>query len=130
MNLNSMLGWALALLAVFVGWRAYGWQGVLLAVTLTVFWLLLQFSRVLRAMKLAGQAPVGHVPSAVMLNAKLARGMTMMKVTGLTKSLGTKVGDSSDTWCWRDDGGASVTVSFERGRCARWALQRDDLAQP
>jgi hypothetical protein len=55
--------------AVALGYVQYGWPGVVLAVSGIVFWLLLQFTRALRAMRTAGGAPVGHVASAVMLQA-------------------------------------------------------------
>jgi hypothetical protein len=84
--MNPIIGWSLATILVVVAWYSYGWQGVLLSVSVVVFWLLLQFSRAMRAMRQAGQAPVGHVDSAVMLNAKLQPGMTMLQVIGLTSA--------------------------------------------
>jgi hypothetical protein len=65
------LGWLLAVAAVAVGWLGYGWKGVVLAVTVVVFWLLLQFSRALRVMRAGRRRPVGTVPNAVMLHARL-----------------------------------------------------------
>ena len=122
--MNAILGWVLALVLVVLGWRFYGWQGVLLALTATIFWLLLQFSRATRAMKNAGQAPVGHVASAVMLNAKLRPDMTMLQVIGLTKSLGRRLGEGDDAWAWQDDGGSLVSLQFVRGKLARFDLVR------
>ena len=63
--MTSKLGWALVALAFAVGWWAYGWQGLLMALTVTVFWLLLQFSRALRVMKNAADSPVGHVAGVI-----------------------------------------------------------------
>jgi len=122
--MNAILGWVLAVVLVVLGWRFYGWQGVLLAVTATIFWLLLQFSRAMRAMKNAGQAPVGQVASAVMMNAKLRPGMTMLQVIGLTKSLGRRLGEGDDAWAWQDDGGSVVSLQFVRGKLARFDLVR------
>jgi len=121
--MNPLLGWTLAAVAVLAGWKLYGWPGVLMAVSVTTFWLLLQFSRALRAMKLAGQAPVGRVPSAVMLNAKLQVGMTMLKVIGLTRSLGRQQG-SDDVWVWEDEGASRMTLTFQAGKLQRWVLER------
>ena len=73
--MNQTIGWALAVLAIAVGYAGYGWRGVVLGVTVIVFVLLLQFSRTLRVLRGAAQSPVGHVPSAVMLNSKLQRGL-------------------------------------------------------
>jgi hypothetical protein len=92
-----------------------------------VFWLLLQFSRALRAMKLAGQAPVGHVPSAVMLNAKLKPGMTLLQVIQLTRSLGRRAspeGEQPERWEWSDDGGVRIALELRAGKLQRWELQR------
>ena len=128
--MTSTLGWALAALAFAAGGWAYGWQGLLMAATVTVFWLLLQFSRALRVMKSAADSPVGHVASAVMFQSRLKLGLTMMQVVGMTKSLGRKLGDSGDVWRWTDDGGNQVEVVFEDGRCQRWQLLRAAEAEP
>jgi Flp pilus assembly protein TadB len=120
----ATIGWALAVAAVAVGYVGYGWRGVLLAITVVVFWLLLQFSRALRVMRLAAQAPVGQVPSAVMLHAKLHPGMPLMAVIKLTRSLGRKVRDEPETFAWRDESGAEVEIEFDGGRCKVWRLTR------
>ena len=86
-----------------------------------MFWLLLQFSRALRVMRLAAQAPVGQVASAVMLHAALRDGMRLMEVITLTRSLGRKVGDAPETFAWRDASGAAVVVEFVDGALPRLA---------
>ena len=139
--MNAWTGWALAALAVAMGWNQWGWQGVVLAVTLIVFWLLLQFSRSVRVMSQAAQAPVGHVDSAVMLHAKLRTGMRLLDILPLTRSLGQKVdleaasststGAAADeVFEWSDASGARVRVVMARGRCAQWSLLRPDENQP
>jgi len=122
--MDARLGWALAVLATAMGYWAYGWRGVLLAVTVVVFWLLLQFSRALRVLRNAGQAPVGQVPSAVMLHAKLQRGQRLPQILAFTKSLGTKVADDPETFEWRDAGGDAVRIELRAGKLERWSLQR------
>ena len=77
MNKQEVLGWGLGSLAVAVGYVQWGWQGVVLAVTLVVFWLLLQFSRGVRSLREAAGAPVGSVRSAVMLHSRLQAGMNL-----------------------------------------------------
>ena len=124
--MSTKLGWALAALALAAGYLGYGWRGVLLAMTVIAFWLLLQFSRALRVMRLAAHAPVGHVPSAVMLHAQLHAGMQMMNVVKLTRSLGRKQRDEPETFAWRDESGAEVEVEFAHGRCRSWRLTRPD----
>ncbi len=108
----------------FATWRAFAWPGLAFAASAIVFWLLLTLNRAVRVMKNAADSPVGHVASAVMFNAGLARGMTMLKIVTQTKSLGRKAGDGDDDWCWSDDGGASVVLHFDRGRLVRWQLER------
>ncbi len=124
--MDARLGWALAVLATATGYWAYGWRGVLLALTVVVFWLLLQFSRALRVMRQAAQAPVGLVPSAVMLHSKLGKGMRLMDVVAISLSLGQKVCDEPETFAWRDESGAHVEVEFIGGRCLRWRLNRPE----
>jgi Flp pilus assembly protein TadB len=121
-----MLGWALAALMVAVAWQSYGWQGVAFAVSLIVFWLVLQFNRSLRVLKNAANSPVGHVPSAVMFNARLKQGLTLLQVVTMTKSLGRQLSKSPETWQWRDDGGSSVTLVFDKARLKTWTLDRPE----
>jgi uncharacterized protein (DUF58 family) len=127
-GVGALIGWGLAVVAVAAGYALYGWPGVALAFTIIVFWLLLQFSRALRAMRAAAARPVGTVASAVMLQSKLQKGMRLMAVIQLTRSLGLKAGDNPEAWRWADEGGATVTVSFVDGRCTSWELVRADLA--
>jgi hypothetical protein len=131
---NPWIGWGLAFAAFVVGWLSYGWQGIALAFTIVVFWLLLQFNRAVRVMRSAGAAPVGQVPSAVMMNARLHAGMTMMQVVALTRSLGSRqsgdAGAVEEAWRWSDPGGASVTLHFRRGKLDRWELERTAGAEP
>ena len=124
--MNPVLGWALAAAAVAAGWFGWGWPGVALAATVVVFWLLLQFNRVVRAMRRASGQPVGHVASAVMLNAQLQAGMTLLQVIGLTRSLGRRVGEVPEVWAWADPGGVEVRVTLAGGKVQSWTLIRPD----
>jgi hypothetical protein len=125
--MNRSLGWLLAAAALAAGGFLYGWQGVVVALTLVVFWLLLQFNRAVRVMKNAGHAPIGKVPSAVMLNAKLKPGMTMIEIVGITRSLGLEQPPKSDTWTWADEGGSAVTARLDpAGRLLSWHLSRPE----
>jgi hypothetical protein len=121
---SAGVGWALAVVALVVGWIGYGWRGLVLALTVVVFWLLLQFSRTLRVLRSAAGSPVAHVDNAVMLHARLRKGMRLPEVIALTRSLGRKVRDDPETFVWRDGGGDEVTLEFVAGRCQRWQLQR------
>jgi hypothetical protein len=126
--MNPIVGWGLAFVALVAGWLSYGWQGVVMVVSVIVFWLLLQFSRALRVMKNAASAPKGEVDSTVMLNAKLQAGMTLMQVIALTRSLGERVSDTPETWAWRDAGDSRVTLVFEGGKLKQWELTRPAAA--
>ena len=122
--MNPLFGWALAVIAVAVGYVSWDWQGVVLAVSVVVFWLLLQFSRALRVMRQAAERPVGHVDNAVMLQARLKPGLLMMDILKLTRSLGQKVVDEPETWVWTDGGGDRVRVEMRDGRSATVVLER------
>jgi uncharacterized membrane protein YgcG len=129
--MNPIVGWGLAVIAVAAAWKAYGWQGVVMAASVIVFWLLIQFSRALRVMKNAAEAPVGHIGSTVMLNSKLSAGQTMMQVVTMTRSLGRRIDPDGDTWAWADDGGSEVTLEFKGGKLAKWTLVRPaDTVEP
>ena len=78
----------------------------------------------LRVMRAAGQAPVGHVANAVMLHARLRPGLRLLEILALTRSLGEKLGDDPERYAWRDAGGDRVTLDLESGRLVRWQLDR------
>ncbi len=122
--MNAVFGWALAAVALAAGWRGYGWPGVALGLSVIAFWLLMQFNRSLKVMRNAASAPVGHIDSAVMLNAKLEPGLPMLRVVSLTRSLGKRVAEDPETWAWVDASGSGVTIVFDKGRCQRWTLSR------
>ncbi len=127
MNTQALIGWGLAVAALAVGYTRYSWPGVALATSVIVFWLLLQFSRALRVMRNAGKAPVGKVPSAVMLHARLKNGLRLMDVIRITRSLGqrrSEPGEQPERFAWRDDSGASVTVELHGGKVTGWTLER------
>jgi uncharacterized protein (DUF58 family) len=126
---GAPVGWALAVLAVAVGYAAYGWQGVVLGVTMVVFWLLLQFSRALRVMRRAAGRPVGTVDNAVMLHARLKPGLQMMELLPLAKSLGRRVGEGGpdatvEVFEWADASGDCVHVELRGGRVSSYRLLR------
>ena len=124
--MNAKLGWGLAALAVALGYWFFGWRGVALAASSMVFWLLLQFSRTMRVMRTAAGSPIGTVPSAVMLHARLQQGLPLMKILLITRSLGQKLADDPETFRWTDGAGVQVTVELKDGRCTGWRLQRPD----
>ncbi|WP_374566131.1 hypothetical protein [Ideonella sp.] len=131
MNRDATLSWVLGVVAVAVGYVQWGWQGVVLATTLVVFWLLLQFSRALRTMRDAAAAPIGSVASAVMLHSKLRPGMRLPQVLRLTASLGRPVSTEPEAFEWGDASGAKVRTEWLDGRLVRWDLVRPaETAEP
>jgi hypothetical protein len=60
--MNQALGVALAVAALGLGYTSYGWRGVVLAVTVVVFWLLLQFSRPCACCAKPGRVPWAPCP--------------------------------------------------------------------
>jgi hypothetical protein len=121
----------LALLALaalgFLGYRAYGWAGLALAVGALVMWALLHMSRMLTVLRRTAQNPVGSVASAVMLHARLERGMPLLKVLALTRALGqlVSVPDHEPVqYQWTDASKATVRCNFAHGKLIEWELLR------
>lgn len=129
-SFSAWAGWLLAGTAVATATLAYGWRGTALAVTVVVFWLLLQLSRALRSMGQAARRPIGEVPNAVMFNARLTRGMRLPQVLRLTGSLGRPPCDGmsprhgTEVFVWLDAGGDAVRVELLHGRVSSWQLVR------
>ena len=117
--------------AVVVGWWTYGWPGLALALTLIVFWLILQFNRATRVMRNAGQRPVGQIDSVVMTQSRLEPGMTMLEVLPITGSLGIKR-NQRDEWQWSDAAGNDLVLIFRRDVLVRWEVARvpDETTEP
>jgi hypothetical protein len=114
---------------LFWGHRQFGWAGVAAVTGGLLMWLLLHFTRLLAVMRRAAQRPIGHVDSAVMLNARLQAGMPLVGVTGLARALGERVsaeGEAPEVYRWTDPGGASVLARFAGGRLQDWGLRRPE----
>ena len=112
---------------IVAAYRSYSWPGVGLAAGALVMWVLLHFTRMLQVLKRAAHRPVGAVDSAVMLNARLRSGMTLLHVVAMTRALGEQISPKEaqpEIYRWRDAGASSVTCHFGGGKLARWELQR------
>ena len=119
---------AAALVAAF---QYYSWQGVAFVGTGLVFWLLLHFNRTMQVLKRAANRPIGYVDSAVMLNAKLIKGVTLLHVIALTKSLGelqSAKDAQPEVFRWTDGTQSHVTCTFDEGKLSVWTLWRPDQA--
>ncbi len=131
--MNAAWGWALTLGAFVAGYMAYSWAGLVLAFTVVVFWLLLQFNRSLRVMKLAAERPLGHTANAVMLATRLRPGQVLLDVIKLTHSLGhsrSEAGAQPEVFEWADEADDRVVVTLQNGRITDVALQRAAQALP
>ncbi|MEY2619701.1 MAG: hypothetical protein RL522_2703, partial [Pseudomonadota bacterium] len=127
MNWQRILVPAAGVVLVAAAWRAYGWAGVAVALGGIVMWVLLHFTRLMHILKQAADRPVGYVASAVMLNAKLQAGMTLLKVIALTRALGEQRSEPEvqpEIFRWSDTGGSYVTCTFANGRLVAWELER------
>ena len=112
---------------VAAAYRVYGWPGVAGACAVLVMWLLLHFTRLMRVLQRAANRPIGFVDSAVMLNAKLRPGVTMLHVVAMTRSLGelTSLKDSQpECYRWTDGSQSSVACEFHAGKLKNWVLAR------
>jgi hypothetical protein len=110
-----------------LGYRAYGWAGLALAGGALVMWALLHISRILVVLRRTAQKPIGSVASAVMLHARLERGMPLLKVLALTRALGQPLSEPNHEpvqYQWTDSSHASVRCNFARGRLVDWELLR------
>ena len=88
MNFQKIIVPVLVVIGVVLAYRFYGWAGVAAAATGIVMWVLLHFTRMMTILKRAANRPIGYVDSAVMLNAKLKSGMTLLHVVAMTRALG------------------------------------------
>jgi hypothetical protein len=120
--MNTWISWALAVAALYVGYKNFGWQGIVFAISLIVFWLLMQYSRINRVMRRVANSPKGHVGDARGLALKLKKGLPLIDVLKMTDSLGLLTRQEPETYRWADDNGRSIDVVFDKGRTSVWTL--------
>ncbi len=117
----------LGVVLLVMAYRSYGWSGVAVAVSLMVMWALLHFNRLMQVLKRAAKRPIGYLDSAVMFNAGLKAGMTLMHVLAMTRALGElkSVNDQQpEVYRWTDGSGSYVTCEFLGGKLVKWELVR------
>ena len=133
MNVRRIGFSVLAGAVLYLGWRSAGWAGIALAAGAVVMFVLLHVNRLMFVLKRAANRPKGYVDSAVMLNARLKAGVTLLHVMTLTSSLGEQLsaeGEEPQVYRWSDPGEASVTCEFADGRLAKWTLARPEQPAP
>lgn len=127
MNFLKILVPVMGVVMVAAAWRGYGWAGVAVVVGGIVMWVLLHFTRMMQVLKRAANNPVGHVGSAVMLNAKLKPGMTLLHVVAMTRALGEQRSpkdEQPEVFRWTDAGQSHVTCEFSNGKLVKWEMHR------
>ena len=127
MNLQKILVPAAIVGAAAVAWQGYGYKGVLVVVSVLVFGVLLHFSRMMQILKRAANRPIGYVDSAVMLNAKLKPGATLLHVVAMTRALGllkSAKDAQPEVFEWKDGTESTVTCTFVGGKLAHHELHR------
>ena len=137
MNFGKVFVPLAGLLLLGLAYRAYGWPGVAFAGGAIVMFLLMHFNRTMQVLKRAADRPIGTVPSAVMLNAKLKPKLTLLHVIAMTRALGeqrTPKDAQPEIYRWTDNGGSWVDATFVDGKLSEWTLVRpqapdEDAAQ-
>ena len=127
MNFQKIIVPIAGVAAVVMAYRLYGWPGVAVVASVVVMWVLLHFTRMMQVLKRAAGRPIGYVDSAVMLNAKLRPGHTLLHVVALTKSLGAQQSDKGaqpEVFRWTDGSQSHVTCTFAGGKLANHVLVR------
>jgi len=117
---------------IVAAYRSYGWQGVALVSGALVLYLLLHFNRTMAVLRRASDRPIGSVASAVMLNAKLRKGATLLHVIALTRALGelrSPKDEQPELYRWTDAGGSFVDTEFNGGKLKSWSLTRPDAGE-
>ena len=113
--------------AAVAAWQSYGWKGIVVVVSVLMFGILLHFSRMMQVLKRAANRPIGYVDSAVMLNAKLKPGATLMHVVAMTRALGllkSVKDEQPEVFEWKDGTYSTVTCTFVGGKLASHVLVR------
>jgi len=127
MNFSKILIPIGVVIFVAGAWHQFQWQGVAIATGAVVMWVLLHFTRMVTVLSRAANRPVGHVGSAVMLNVKLQKGVNLMHVIALTKSLGERLSEANaqpEIYKWTDAGDSYVICTFKGGKLISWEMTR------
>jgi hypothetical protein len=127
MNFPKILVPVAGVAVVALGYRFYGWAGVAAVAGGLVMWVLLHFTRMMQVLKRAANRPIGYVDSAVMLNAKLKPGMTLLHVVAMTRALGQLLSpkeEQPEIFRWTDAGESHVTCTFVGGKLSHHELFR------
>ena len=127
MNFLKILVPVAVIAGIALAYHFYGGAGIALAAGLLVMGLMLHFTRMMNVLKRTTNRPIGYVGSAVMLNAKLKPGMTLLHVIAMTRALGQPLSEKDaqpEIFRWTDGTQSHVTCTFVGGKLAQHALVR------
>ena len=127
MNLQKLFAPILGVVLIVIAWRWHSWAGVALVVGGIIMWMLLHFTRMMKVLQRAADRPVGYCDSAVMLNAKLKRGVNLLHVMAMTRSIGEQLseeGADPELFRWTDSSASHVTCEFKGGKLVQWTMYR------
>ncbi len=132
MSFKGLLLWVGGAILVAISYQKYGWAGVAVISGGILMWMLLHFTRMMAVLKRAANKPLGYVGSAVMLNAKLKKGVNLLHVLAITRSVGSLQTDTDaqpEIYRWQDNGGSHVTCTFINGKLDQWQLYRPPVEE-
>ncbi len=130
MNFQKIVFPVAGAVLVAAAYRAYAWPGVAVVAGAIVMWVLLHFTRMMTVLRRAADHPVGYVGSAVMLNARLKPGVTLLHVVAMTRSLGALQSPADaqpEVYRWTDGSQSHVTCTFAGGKLTGWTLFRPSV---
>lgn len=120
---------ALAAALAYAAWRSYGWPGLILAVLMLSFWLLLHFTKLMRLLRTVADRPMGRVRDANALAQHLKHGMPLVNVMRMTLSIGllrSLPNTDPEVRTWSDEAGRAAVCTFEHGRLVSFRLEAED----
>ncbi|MEO6294017.1 MAG: glycerate kinase [Burkholderiaceae bacterium] len=129
MNMQKIIASLVVICLMVAAYLNFKWAGVAVVATGLVTWGLLHFSRMMQVLKRAADRPIGYVGSAVMLNAKLKPGATLLHVVAMTKALGelsSPKDEQPEIYRWTDGTQSHVTCEFMNGKLKKWTLVRPE----
>ncbi|MDO8279632.1 MAG: glycerate kinase [Burkholderiaceae bacterium] len=127
MKFQKILTLIFGILLIGGSYTAYGWAGIAVVSGGILMWVLLHFTRLMNVLKRASDRPIGYVGSAVMLNAKLKPGFTLMHVIAMVRALGLQLSPKDaqpEIYRWTDGSDSYVTCEFLNGKLVKWELVR------
>ena len=125
-RLRTWLFPAMAAALAYAAWRSYSWPGLILALLMLSFWLLLHFTKLMRLLRTVANRPLGRVRDVGAMAKRLKPGMPLVDVMRLTLSIGalrSAPDTDSELRTWSDDAGRTAICHFEQGRLVSFRVE-------